>query len=219
MGFGVTTLVLSVFNCGAVKIPNLILGLAFFYGGLAQLLAGMWEFASGNTFGATAFSSYAAFWLSFAYIYVPQSGILAAYMGGPGGEAELRRALGLYLLGWLIFTVVMFFATWRSTIGLVLLLGFLSLTFFFLMIAEFTNNYGCKVTGGVLGVITACIAIYDAMHVLITHETSHFRIPNKNLSKKNVMEGTAGTTGTAGAAGNPPMKGTAAAGQDIANVA
>lgn len=71
MAFGATTFVLSMFNVQArgITTPNVILGMALAYGGLCQLLAGMWEFAAGNTFGATAFSSYGGFWLSFAVLY------------------------------------------------------------------------------------------------------------------------------------------------------
>jgi len=71
MSFATTTFVLSMFNVSArgVTVPNVILGLAIGYGGLVQLLAGMWEFASGNTFAATAFSSYGGFWISFGFIY------------------------------------------------------------------------------------------------------------------------------------------------------
>jgi uncharacterized protein len=70
MGFAATTLLLSLVNATAdnITIPNLVLSMAFSYGGLAQFLAGMWEFAAGNTFGATAFSSYGAFWFSFGLL-------------------------------------------------------------------------------------------------------------------------------------------------------
>ncbi|CAI2173014.1 17925_t:CDS:2 [Funneliformis geosporum] len=80
-GFALTTFVLSIHNAGAstVKVPEVVVGLALFYGGLAQLLAGMWEFRTGNTFGATAFSSYGGFWLSFAAIFIPAFGIKDAY--------------------------------------------------------------------------------------------------------------------------------------------
>lgn len=78
--FGITTFVLSIYNTGwgyGYNQPhNLVVGLALFYGGLAQLLAGMWEFRVGNTFGATAFSSYGAFWLSFATILIPGTCLL-----------------------------------------------------------------------------------------------------------------------------------------------
>lgn len=71
MGFAATTFILSMYNVHARgnETPNVVLGMALAYGGLAQFLAGMWEFASGNTFGATAFSSYGAFWFSFGCIY------------------------------------------------------------------------------------------------------------------------------------------------------
>jgi hypothetical protein len=71
MGFAATTFVLSMYNVSArgIHTPNVVLGMALGYGGLVQLLAGMWEFASGNTFAATAFSSYGGFWLSFGCIY------------------------------------------------------------------------------------------------------------------------------------------------------
>ncbi len=65
-GFALTTFVLSCANAGFISGPEVVLGLAFFYGGLAQLLAGMWEFKAGNTFGATAFTSYGAFWIALA---------------------------------------------------------------------------------------------------------------------------------------------------------
>jgi succinate-acetate transporter protein len=106
MGFASTTLVLSLFNLNAAHIhaPNVVVGLALFFGGLAQLLAGMWEFAVGNTFGATAFSAYGGFWLSYAAILIPASGITDAYKGD---DAELGNALGIYLWSWFIFTLLM----------------------------------------------------------------------------------------------------------------
>ena len=81
-------------------------GLALFYGGIAQLLAGMWEFAKGNTFGALAFSSFGAFWLSFWYLRQPPSG---------GGRARRPgNGVGLYLLAWAIFTAYMTVAADRG---------------------------------------------------------------------------------------------------------
>src|SRR2546430_16965993 len=112
-GFALTTFVLSSINAGWFPATgtNIVVGLAIFYGGLAQLCAGMWEFRSGNTFGATAFSSYGAFWLSFAAIFIPGTGILAAITPVP------HQALGVYLLGWTIFTGLMFLGTFRSNIA------------------------------------------------------------------------------------------------------
>src|SRR6266516_3112819 len=118
-GFALTTFVLSSINAGWFpdKGTNIVVGLALFYGGLAQLCAGMWEFRSGNTFGATAFSSYGAFWLSFAAIFIPGTGILAAI------TPVLHQALGVYLLGWTIFTGLMFLGTFRSNIALMAVFG------------------------------------------------------------------------------------------------
>src|SRR5207253_10827570 len=78
--FALTTFVLSCVNAGLFPAggQNIVVGLALFYGGFAQILAGMWEFRTGNTFGATAFTSYGAFWLSFADIFCPVTGILVA---------------------------------------------------------------------------------------------------------------------------------------------
>ncbi|KAG8730399.1 hypothetical protein FRC11_006770 [Ceratobasidium sp. 423] len=96
-GFASTTLILSLYNAGArgITTPNAVLGMALGVGGLCQLLAGMWEFAAGNTFGATAFSMYGGFWLSFGCIYWPGSGILDAYKGA--AAAQLPNALGIYV--------------------------------------------------------------------------------------------------------------------------
>src|SRR5436853_788474 len=97
--FALTTFVLSFFNAGLVsdKGEPVVLGLALAYGGLAQLLAGMWEFKNNNTFGATAFSSFGAFWLSFwAFNQFFAKEIT--------DKAALGHAVGLYLIGWGIFT-------------------------------------------------------------------------------------------------------------------
>src|SRR4051794_8133850 len=108
-GFALTTFVLSMFNSHLVSSAGepVVLGLALAYGGVAQLLAGMWEFRTGNTFGAVAFSSYGAFWISFwalVTFFVPK--IPAAHAGD---------AVGLYLWAWGIFTTYMFIASLRTT--------------------------------------------------------------------------------------------------------
>src|SRR5437763_2504431 len=105
--FALTTFVLTSTYAGFFpeKAGGVAVALALFYGGLAQFFAGMWEFRRNNTFGATAFTSYGAFWLSFAAIFIPGTGILA------GITPVLHQALGVYLLGWTIFTVFMFLCT------------------------------------------------------------------------------------------------------------
>src|SRR3954466_15781873 len=103
--FALTTFVLSMFNSGILdaKGEPVVLGLALAYGGLAQLLAGMWEFRTGNTFGAVAFTSYGAFWLSFwAFVQFYEKSVPASVAA---------QAVGVYLVAWGIFTTYMFIAS------------------------------------------------------------------------------------------------------------
>jgi len=106
--FAATTFLLSMFNVNTrgIQTPNAIVGMAIFAGGLLQFIAGMWEFPRGNVFEATAFSAYGTFWMSYAAIFIPGSGILAAY----GNNAqELSNAMGLYLVVWFMFTVMLMY--------------------------------------------------------------------------------------------------------------
>lgn len=112
-GFAATTFVLSLYNVSArgVVAPNAVVGLAVGYGGLAQFVAGIWEFAAGNTFGATAFCSYGGFWWSYAALLIPWFGVSDAYAkAGATAEAGtemMANAIGLYLVAWFIFTFIM----------------------------------------------------------------------------------------------------------------
>jgi len=191
-GFALTTFVLSLYNAGAgvsaAGPSTIVVGLALFYGGLAQLLAGMWEFKTGNTFGATAFSSYGAFWLSFGVIFIPGFGILDPYLTkdatGNSFASELDNAIGIYLLGWTIFTGIMLIASHRTTGGLVALFFFLFVTFVLLTASKFNGSLTTQQAGGAFGVVTAAIAWYNALAGLLTPETSHFTIPVVPLKRK-----------------------------------
>ena len=151
--FAMTTFVLSVVNAGIVdkSVEPVVLGLALFYGGFAQLLAGMWEFRKGNTFGALAFSSFAAFWLSFFY-YVS---FVAEGIGDQVGTAT-----GLYLLAWTIFTAYMTIASMRTSGAVLAVFAALTLAFLFLTIEAFAGSTSFTVIGGYLGLITALLAWY-----------------------------------------------------------
>ncbi|KAG2186633.1 hypothetical protein INT44_002857 [Umbelopsis vinacea] len=183
-GFALTTFVLSLHNAGAgvaaTGPSNVVVGLAFFYGGLVQLLAGMWEFKTGNTFGATAFSSYGGFWLSFGLIFVPGAGILDAYTAKSTVQ-NLENSLGIYLLGWTIFTGIMLIASHRSNCGLVALFFFLFITFILLTASKFNASTPLQVAGGAFGVVTAVIAWYNALSGLLTKESSYFTLPTVPL--------------------------------------
>jgi succinate-acetate transporter protein len=152
-GFAMTTLVLSVFNAKLIGSgETIVLGLALAYGGIAQLLAGMWEFVKGNTFGAVAFTSYGAFWISFWY--------LLNHLPTDAQGRDLDHGIGLYLLAWGIFTLYMFVASTRVSGAVMAVFGALALTFFALSIGAFVTSENWTKLGGWLGIITAILAWY-----------------------------------------------------------
>jgi len=183
--FAATTFILSMYNVQArhVLVPNIVVGMALGYGGLVQLLAGMWEFACGNTFGATAFSSFGGFWISFGLVYWPGSGILDAYAGD--AATQLPSAVGIYLAAWFIFTFIMLMGSLRSSFGLIALFFFLDLTFLVLMAANFTGKLSVQKGGGALGIVTAFIAWYVALAGLLTPDTAHFSLPVGSLVRRD----------------------------------
>lgn len=159
-GFAMTTFVLSMFNANLVneKGVPVVLGLALAYGGIVQLLAGLWEFRTGNTFGAVAFCSYGGFWLSFWALEV----FYAKSIGGNVGHA-----VGLYLYAWAIFTAYMTVAALRVN-GAVLLV-FVLLTATFLLLAIGATGAHVKVThwGGYVGIATAVAAWYASFAMVV----------------------------------------------------
>jgi succinate-acetate transporter protein len=152
--FALTTFVLSMFNAGLVSAGGepIVFGLALAYGGLAQVLAGMWEFKTGNTFGATAFTSYGAFWLSFwAFVQFFEKSI---------PKADVGHAVGLYLIAWGIFTAYMFIASLRTTGAVALVFLLLTVTFIVLGIGDSGGNESITKLGGWIGLATALAAWY-----------------------------------------------------------
>jgi succinate-acetate transporter protein len=128
--FALTTFVLSSVNAGLIPgADKIVIGLALFYGGAVQVLAGMWEFRTGNTFGATAFSSYGAFWLAIGFTIWQ-------------GLVPSTTAFGFFLLGWTIFTGLMFFGTLRINMALVIVFALLFLTFLALTIGALGAGAG-----------------------------------------------------------------------------
>lgn len=157
-GFALTTFILSLVNAGILSGKSdvlVVIGLAVFYGGIAQFSAAMWEFRTGNTFGATAFGSYGAFWLSFAALLIPGFGASAAL-----GSSQ---AVGYYLLGWTIFTGIMTLATFRINGGLVAVFVALFITFLLLALGALQGNSSLTQIGGYLGIVTAILAWYVAL--------------------------------------------------------
>ena len=154
--FALTTFVLSVFNSGMIKTGDgVVLGLALAYGGLAQLLAGMWEFVKGNTFGATAFASFGAFWISFWWLIDH----VDVYAKGTAGD-DLNHGLGVYLLAWTIFTAYMTVAASRVSGAVLVVFALLTLTFLVLAWGKFAESDGITHLGGYIGLLTALAAWY-----------------------------------------------------------
>jgi succinate-acetate transporter protein len=153
--FAMTTLILSLSNTNtwSAGVESAV-ALALAYGGGAQLLAGMWEFKRNNTFGATAFTSFGAFWIAFWY--------LASHVLPSASSGDVPVILGTFLLGWCIFTFYMTIASLRVSGAVALVFVLLTITFVFLTIGGFHGDVGTGATkiGGWFGVATAAAAWY-----------------------------------------------------------
>jgi len=162
--FALTTFVLSFFNAGLVSDKGLpvVLGLALAYGGIAQLLAGMWEFRNNNTFGATAFTSFGAFWISFF--------VLEQFEGSKIPTTNLGKAVGLYLIAWGIFTAYMWVASFRVSVAVNLVFLLLAVTFIVLGIGNANGTESIVHAGGWIGIATAIMAWY-ASFASVTNKT------------------------------------------------
>jgi len=157
--FALTTFLLSGFNAGWMKAASGLawLGYAFAYGGLAQLLAGMWEFRNRNVFGATAFSTYGGFWLGLAlYVQLVGKNLLAHVITVP----LFQKDVGWILLAFAIFNTYMLL--WSTQVNLAVFAVFLTLeaTEIILFIGNFAGNANVVKVGGYVGVLTAACAWY-----------------------------------------------------------
>jgi succinate-acetate transporter protein len=153
--FALTTFFLSFVNAGLLpaSVEPVVFGLALAYGGAAQFAAGMWEFTKGNTFGATAFTSYGAFWLSFWWL----TAHLAEYKIP---AADVGKGVGLYLIAWGIFTAYMTVAASRVSGAVLAVFALLTLTFVLLGIGDYAGADTITKTGGFVGILTALAAWY-----------------------------------------------------------
>jgi uncharacterized protein len=176
--FALTTFVLSMYNADLVDKGGepIVFGLAFAYGGLAQVLAGMWEFRTGNTFGAVAFTSFGAFWLSFwAFVQFYEKSVPAADAG---------HAVGLYLIAWGIFTTYMFVASLRTTAAIALVFLLLAVTFFLLGIGNAGAHTNIVKWGGWFGIATAAAAWYASFAAVTSATFARTVLPVRPLGRK-----------------------------------
>ena len=176
-GFAMTTFVLSMYNSNLVNPAGeaVVLGLALAYGGLAQLLAGMWEFRAGNTFGAVAFTSYGAFWISFW--------ALVAFYAKDLPAAHAGKDIGLFLWAWAIFTAYMWVASFRTTIAVNLVFFLLTITFILLGIGNAGGHANVLHWGGYVGLATAAAAWYASFAAVINSTFKRVVLPVKPLSR------------------------------------
>lgn len=192
--FALTTFLLSLINIGArgTETPSIVIAAAFGYGGLVQLLAGMWEMAVGNTFGATALSSYGGFWISFAIILTPggfaieshyeEVATTAGAVGTTASLQEFYNVFGFYLFGWFIFTFVLLMCTLRSTVAFFFLFFTLDLAFLMLAIGYLNRvdgspNPSLIKAGGYFGIFSAFAAWYNALAGILDRSNSFFLVP------------------------------------------
>ena len=175
--FALTTFVLSMVNSGLVDktAEPVVLGLALAYGGIAQLLAGMWEFRKGNTFGATAFSSFGAFWISF-WAFV-------TFFAKEVPPSEVGAAVGLFLIAWGIFTAYMFIASLRTTAAIALVFLLLAITFFVLGFGNAQESDNIVKLGGYLGLATAVAAWYASFAGVTNSTFGRVVLPVKPLAR------------------------------------
>ena len=175
MGFGMTTVLLNIHNAGYFANDIMILAMGIFYGGLAQILAGLMEFRKGNTFGTTAFTSYGCFWLSLVFILLGSS---------HGWFAYDAKFLGWYLFMWGLFTFYMWVATWKTNVALQFI--FLSLTILFWLLSVehwFAMPQWFGTMTGFEGILCGLSAIYLAAAEVINEAKGRSVLPTCPRSK------------------------------------
>ena len=159
MAFGMTTILLNVHNAGLIPLSGIILAMGVFYGGIAQVIAGIMEWKKNSTFGMTAFLSYGLFWLSFVGIFA-----FPKWMGAAALDlSATSTALGYYLAAWGMFTALMFVATLRINRSLQTVFLSLTVLFFLLAAAQWTGNTTILRIAGWEGIFVGFSAVYGSI--------------------------------------------------------
>jgi len=159
LAFGMTTVLLNLYNAGIFEMNAMILAMGIFYGGIAQVIAGIIEGKKNNTFGLTAFISYGSFWLILAgLIVMPKLGWI---------PAASESAMVAYLIVWGIFTGCLFFGTLRISRALQFVFATLTILFFLLALGDATGNTSLKTFTGYEGIVCGASAIYTGAGILL----------------------------------------------------
>ena len=164
LGFGMTTVLLNLHNAGFFELGSMILAMGIFYGGLAQIIAGIMEWKKGNTFGTTAFTSYGLFWLTLVWLIVaPKLGI---------AEATSKEAMAAYLFMWGLFTFVMFIGTLKLNRALQVVFLSLAILFWLLAIKDLNGSAQLGKIAGYEGIFCGFSAIYAGLAQVLTSVTA-----------------------------------------------
>ncbi|MBF8262534.1 MAG: hypothetical protein HW387_199 [Parachlamydiales bacterium] len=166
MGFGMTTVLLNIHNAGFFPIGTMILAMGLFYGGIAQIIAGILEYKKGNTFGLTAFISYGSFWLTLVFILT--------FKNLPGTDVSF---MGWYLFMWGIFTLFMWIGTFGKNRALQFVFFSLIVLFMLLAIRDWTGNQAIGILAGWEGIVCGASAIYLAMAEIINESLGRTVLP------------------------------------------
>jgi uncharacterized protein len=175
--FATTTIVLSIYNANLVSAGGtlVVLPIALAYGGIAQLLAGMWEFRTGNTFGAVLFSSFGGFWISVFFLF--QFGVHAIL------PKDFHNAFSVFLYAWAIVSLIMFVASLRTSAQAAVTLALLTITFILLAIGQAKLSGTASLTnstiklGGWFGIATAIGAFYGALAGVVNSTWGRTLVP------------------------------------------
>jgi uncharacterized protein len=158
-GFGMTTILLNLHNAGFYEMNSMILSMGLFYGGMAQIIAGILEFKKNNTFGMTAFVSYGFFWISLVgLIFMAKWGWISATPGA---------AFVSYLVVWGLFTLLLFFGTLKISKALQFVFASLTILFFLLAIGNATKSESILHLAGYVGIICGASAVYTGIANLL----------------------------------------------------
>lgn len=176
MGFGMTTVLLNIHNAGFFGLSSMILAMGIFYGGMAQIIAGILEFKKGNTFGTTAFCSYGLFWISLVFLLVfPKIG---------WAKSTDASFLAWYLFLWGLFTFFMWLATFKTNRSLQFVFLSLTILFWLLAIKDWTGSVIIGQIAGWEGIICGLSAIYLAMAEVIKESWGRELLPICEIKKK-----------------------------------
>ena len=176
MGFGMTTVLLNLHNAGAFGLSTAILAMGIFFGGLAQVIAGMMEWKKGNTFGTTAFTSYGFFWLALVGLLIlPELGI---------GEAADKTTMAWFLGLWGVFTAVLFIATLRMNRALQFVFASLALLFFTLALGDALNDPTITQVAGFIGIVCGLSAMYTALAQVLNEVYGRTVLPLGPVSRR-----------------------------------